>query len=45
MILARVDCGVQMDVRLTLAALQVTLGRQVWLVIKPAPVISCGADV
>jgi molybdate transport system ATP-binding protein len=34
---ARVDCGVEMDVHLTLAArddLQLTAGREVWLVIK-----------
>ena len=34
---ARVDCGVEMDVYLTLAArddLQLAAGREVWLVIK-----------
>jgi hypothetical protein len=34
---ARVDCGVEMDVYLTLAArddLQLVAGREVWLVIK-----------
>jgi ABC-type molybdate transport system ATPase subunit len=34
---ARVDCGVEMSVHLTLAArdsLQLTPGRQVWLVVK-----------
>jgi molybdate transport system ATP-binding protein len=37
MICARVDCGVEMDVHLTLAArddLQLEAGREVWLVIK-----------
>jgi molybdate transport system ATP-binding protein len=37
MISARVNCGVEMEVSLTLAArdaLQLTLGREVWLVIK-----------
>jgi molybdate transport system ATP-binding protein len=37
MISARVDCGVEMDVYLTLAArdtLKLTAGREVWLVIK-----------
>lgn len=36
-VLARVDCGVEMNVHLTLAArdaLQLTSGREVWLVIK-----------
>jgi molybdopterin-binding protein len=36
-ICARVDCGVEMDVHLTLAArddLQLEAGREVWLVIK-----------
>jgi molybdopterin-binding protein len=37
MISALVDCGVEMDVHLTLAArdaLKLTQGREVWLVIK-----------
>jgi ABC-type molybdate transport system ATPase subunit len=36
-IAARVDCGVEMEVHLTLAAnaaLQLSPGREVWLVIK-----------
>ena len=36
---ARVDCGVEMDVHLTLAArddLLLETGREVWLVIKTA---------
>jgi ABC-type molybdate transport system ATPase subunit len=36
-VVARVDCGVEMSVHLTLAArdsLQLTPGRQVWLIVK-----------